>query len=451
MTEPELAAGALPPGGGANVHAASAAPESMDALAFATDAASEEALREGLSHLGNAQVWSGGLRAAVEVLRQGHAASLVFVDLDAETYPAGALFELSAVCEEGTVVVAFGADTTAQCCREALLAGVREYLVKPLEPSTVRAAAARAGGATPGIPRGRLLGFTGTGGTGATTLAALTALAVAARGHYVSVLDLNRTCPAVSLCLDVEPASGLVDLLGTAARASLHPEVVERVGTRRSERITLYGYPQSASTPPLAPAWAVCELLVELQQRSHLVIVDGVDNAELCHALLALVDTRVLVVEPTATGAPAAVRTVARLGPILGTGWPHVVVQNHTRNFTLTAGARALARAGLSARPHVAVPFEPALPGFALAGMPDGRLPGRLRAPIDQLTRRMLAPDAPKARAAVETPERPEAAPKARARRTGPRTSRARRSPLRTVLRGLLGSRSGRSQSAGRT
>ena len=447
MTEPGLAVEALPLGGEAQAQAA--APEPIDALAFAMDAASEAALREGLSHLANAQAWGGGLRAGIETLRQGEAAPLVFVDLDGETYPAGALYELAAVCEEGAAVVAFGTNASATYCRAVLLAGVGDYLVKPLSAAAVRATAERAAGGADDAPQGALVGFTGTGGTGATTLAALTALEAASRGRYVSVLDLNRTAPAVSLNLDVEPASGLVDLLGTAARASLHPEMVERVGVERSPRLTVYGYAQGAgATPPPAPAWAVCELFVELQRRSHLVIVDGVDDRDLGAALLALVDTRVLVVEPTATGAPAAARTIARLGPLLGRGWPHVVVQNHTRAFDLAAGERALAQAGFRAKPHAAVPFEPGLPAFAAWGMPEKRMPRALREPLAALADRVLAAGAPEAETAAQTParaaERPVAAAK---RRTRP--PRPKRTPLLSSLRGLLPSGRPQAQPAG--
>ena len=461
MTEAGLAVDPLPLGGEIEAHAASAPPEAIDALAFATDAASEAALREGLSHLANAQAWGGGLHAAVETLRQGEAAPLVFVDLDGETYPAGALYELAAVCEEGTAVVAFGADGTASYCRAVLLAGVAEYLVKPLDAAAVREAAARAAAGEDDAPRGALVGFTGTGGTGASTLAALTALDAASRGRYVSVLDLSRTSPAASLALDVEPASGLVDLLGTAARASLHPEMVERVGVARSPRLIVYGYAQGGDAPA-APAWAVCELLVELQRRSHLVIVDGVDDSGLAHALLAIVDTRVLVIEPTATGASVAARTIARLGPLLGRGWPHVVVQNHTRAFDLEAGERALARAGFRARPHVAVPFEPALPVFAAWGMPDKRVPRTLREPLAGLVDRVLAAGAPEAEApqAAERPAAAEAAAKPRSRgahRQTPRPKQAprrqsprpKRTPLRAALRGLLSSGRPQAQPAG--
>ena len=173
MTETNSPRGGLPAGGGAAPD--DAAPSRIDALAFATDEVSETALRDGLAHLGDAQVWSGGIGAATAALGQGHSATLVFVDLDAVAYPAGALHELAAVCEEGTAVVAFGAEASAARCREVLLAGVSEYLVKPLGAEAVREAAMLAGTAQP-PPQGRLVGFTGTGGSGATTLAALIAL-----------------------------------------------------------------------------------------------------------------------------------------------------------------------------------------------------------------------------------------------------------------------------------
>ena len=67
----------------------------------------------------------------------------------------------------------------------------------------------------------------------------------------------------------------------------------------RSDRITVYGYPWNAVPPPCPPVWAICELLVELQRRSHLVIVDGLDDPATRISLLATVDARVVVVEPT--------------------------------------------------------------------------------------------------------------------------------------------------------
>ena len=364
----------------------------MDAIAFYTDPQSEHALREGLSGFPDANVWPGDLRAAAAALGQGHSPRIVFVDIDDIAYPAGAIYELATVCEVGTIVIAFGSADTARFSREILLSGVSDYLVKPISAAAVREAAARAAGsAAISSMEGWLVGFAGTGGSGTTTLAAATALVAAERGRYVSVLDLNRTFSALSFLLDVEPGGGLVDLLSTVARASLHPEMVDGVRTMRSDRIAVYGYPWSVEPPPLAPVWAVCELLAELQRRSHLVILDGMDDPATRQTLLALVDTRVLVLEPTATGAVAASRLMARLGPMLDRDWPCVLVQNHTREHGTAAGTRSFDRAGISATPDIVVPFEPTLPSIGDRGWPKVRMPRALREPLARLADRVLA------------------------------------------------------------
>ena len=432
----------------------------IDALAFATDPRSERALREGLSGFQDAQVWPGDLRAAAAALGQGHSPRIVFVDIDELAYPAGAIYELSTVCEIGTIVIALGSDDTARFSREILLVGVSDYLIKPISAAAVREAASRAAGsAANGSARHRgegwLVGFAGTGGSGATTLAAATALVAAERGRYVSVLDLNRSFSALSFMLDVEPAGGLVDLLSAVARASLHPEMVDGMRAQRSDRIAVYGYPWSVEPPPLAPVWAVCELLVELQRRSHLVIVDGMDDPATRQTLLAMVDARVLVVEPTATGAASAARTMARIGPMLDQQWPFLLVRNHTRAFSNGAGAHALERAEVGAVPDVVVPFEPTLPAIADRGWPEGRLPRVLVGPIATLTDLILdMPDNERSMAASPDPVRSRAAtPTSTARADRSRTLRgsadsSRSSSMLSALRRLLPVRAARPRAA---
>ena len=432
----------------------------MDALAFSMDPQCERALREGLSGFQDAQVWPGDLRVAAAALGQGHSPRIVFVDIDDVAYPAGAIYELSTVCEVGTIVIALGSDDTARFSREILLAGVSDYLIKPISAAAVREAATRAAGsAANGAARhgeeGWLVGFAGTGGSGATTLAAATALVAAERGRYVSVLDLNRSFSALSFTLDVEPAGGLVDLLSTVARASLHPEMVDGMRAQRSDRIAVYGYPWSVEPPPLAPVWAVCELLVELQRRSHLVIVDGMDDPATRQTLLAMVDARILVVEPTATGAASAARMMTRIRPMLDQEWPFLLVRNHTRAFGNGAGAQALERAEVGAAPDVVVPFEPTVPAIADRGWPEGRLPRTLTEPLARLTDLILdMPDNERSAAANPDPVRSRAAsPTSTARADRSRTSggsadSSRSSSMLSALRRLLPVRAARPRAA---
>lgn len=365
------------------------------ALAFATDPDTETALRDGLLGYesasggdGDPQVWQGGLRAAIAALADGHSAPLVFVDIDGVPYPAGAIHELAAVCEVGTVVIAVGSDDSARPGRELLLAGVSDYLAKPVSAEAVRAVAVSARDATDGRPGGCVAGFVGSGGSGATTVATATALHVAARGCYVSVLDLSRSVAAAALALGVEPAAGLDQLLETAGKAAPDPEMVEGVCARRSGRIEVFAHRWSPTLPAAPSSTAVDSLLAVLRRRSQLVVVDGFDAPAMRLSPPVEVDRQVFVAEPTAEKAARA----GRMMEMFGTDRPPLFVQNHTRAFRRGAGARALRSAGIEIEPDAVIPFEPLLPRAADWGWPRAHLPRSLRKPVTALTDRLLEP-----------------------------------------------------------
>ena len=364
-------------------------------LAFATDEDSQDALQEGLVDYADAQVWRGTVATASAVLERASdiVPRLLFVDLDDTPFPAGAIHHLATVCDADTAVVALGSDASAQFCREILLAGVSDYLVKPVAAAAVREAATRAlAPAAPGQD-GCAAGFAGSGGSGATTLAAAVALLAAERGRYAAALDLDRAFPALAFALDVEPAPGLDQLLDAADGAHPEPATISGIAARRSDRIAVYGYRQGAAPPPPAPA-AVLWLIGELKQRYHLVLVDGYDDPAALPAVLAGVDVRIVVFEPTAAGA----RRGARLLALLGKDLPVVAAQNHTRAFRRRQAEAALGHAGL-ATPDIVVPFEGAVPRLADRGWPKNRLAAALRKPASALVDRLLAPS----RAGAET------------------------------------------------
>ena len=377
----DLPLGAVPPGPAA-------------ALAFATDTDTELALRDGLfgyesavPDCGEAQVWQGGLRAAIAALSEGRSAQLIFVDVDGIPFPAGAIHELAAVCEVGTIVIAIGSDDSSRSGRELLLAGVTDYLAKPLSAETVRAVAGRAAPEmVDGRSGGRVAGFIGSGGSGITTLMTAAALQAAARGCYVSVLDLNRSVAAAALALGLEPAAGLDQLLEAAGRSTPDPEMVEGVCVRRSDRVELYAHRWSPTPPPPPTRSALDSLLAVLRLRSHLVLVDGLAEPALSLSLPVEVDRQVFVAEPTAAKAVHAARMIG----LLDEAPPLLFVQNHTRAFRRGAGARVLQGAGLEMEPDVVIPFEPSLPEMTDWGWPGARLPRSLRKPVAALTDRLL-------------------------------------------------------------
>ena len=364
------------------------------ALAFAVDPATEAAFREGLlDYAGpvpdadDPQVWSGGLHAALAAFADGSSTRLVIVDVDGIAYPAGALHELAEVCEIGTVVIAVGSDDSARASREILLAGVADYLVKPIDAEAIREAVARATApADDRLVNGRAIGFTGTGGSGATTLTAATAVLIAQRGRYVSVLDLNRTFPAAAEMLDVDPSPGLDQLLEIAGKGKPDPQMLDGVRSERTDRIAVFAYRWSPSPAPVPNTRAVDWLLGELRHRSQVVLVDGLDDPRLHFVHRQQLDAHALVVEPTLSG---AART-ARLLDAIGDRAPTLLVQNHTRKFGHRAGRRLLRRAGIRTRPDAVIPFEPSLPEAAYRGWPKGLLPRRVRSPLTRLADRLL-------------------------------------------------------------
>ena len=391
---PSRGPGSEPDDGYADAPLEAASPGPAAVLAFATDADTEMALRDGLLGFGSAsagtgepQVWQGGLRAAIAALAEGRTAPLVIVDIDGVAYPAGAIHELAAVCEVGTVVVAVGSDVSARPGRELLLSGVSDYLAKPLTAEAVHGVASRALAEAAGSrPGGRVACFVGCGGSGATTLAVATALQAVSRGCYVSVLDLSRSVAAAALALGVEPVAGLDQLLETADKVEVEPDSLEGVCGRRMDRIEVYAHRWSPEHPVIPSAAGMDRLLAALRQRSQLVLVDGLDEAETRFISSAEFDTRVFVAEPTADNAPR----LARMMDLLNGDWPLAFVQNHTRSFRRDAGARALRDLGLGMEPDLTVPYDPTVPETADRGWPQGKLPRPLRKPVSALTDRLL-------------------------------------------------------------
>ncbi len=378
----------------AEISLEAAPPGPAAALAFATDPDTEVALRDGLFGFGStsagtdeAQVWQGGLRAAIAALGEGRTAPLVIVDIDGVPYPAGAIHELAAVCEVGTVVIAVGSDVSARPGRELLLAGVSDYLAKPLTAEAVGRVASRAlTSASADRPGGRVAGFVGCGGSGSTTMAVATALDAASRGCYVSLLDLSRSVAAAALALGVEPVAGLDQLLETADKVAVDSESLEAVRARRSDRIEVYAHRWSPEHPMTASADAVDRLLAVLRQRSQLVLVDGLDETAMRFRSSAEMDMRVFVAEPTYAKTPH----LARMVNLLDGDLPLVLVQNHTRAFRRNGGGRTLRDAGIGIEPDVVVPFDPVIPETADRGWPQGRLPRSMRKPLAALTDRLL-------------------------------------------------------------
>ncbi|MDE0392711.1 MAG: hypothetical protein OXI57_11665 [Rhodospirillales bacterium] len=368
----------------------------LAAIGFATDPDTEHTLRESLQDRDlpfpgcrEPQIRHGDLRAAINALSKRRSAKLAIVDIDGSSYPVGALHEMAGICEVGTIVIAVGSTNSAKLGRELLIAGVSDYLVKPITVSAVLDAIDHATAPAEDTRfSGTVAGFVGTGGSGSTTLAAAVVLDAARQGRYVSVLDLNRTVAAAAVALDVEPATGLDQLLELAADGSADVDIVERVKVSRSDRIAVYAYGQNAVLPAIPDVSAVDWLVTQLSLRSQLVVVDGLDDPVSCMDVLAKVDTPVLVYEPTYTDS----RRAARMLDLLRDHPAVVLVENCARSIKRKTRAHLPDEAGLERQPDVVIPFERSLPEISNRGWPEGRMPRTLRKPLDSLVDRIIAP-----------------------------------------------------------
>ena len=368
----------------------------LAAIAFATDPDTEHTLRESLqdrdlpfSGCREPQIWHGDLRAAINALSKRRSVKLAIVDIDGSPYPVGAFHEMAGICEVGTIVIAVGSTDSAKLGRELLIAGVSDYLVKPITVSAVLEAIDHATAPEEDArSTGAVAGFVGTGGSGSTTLAAAVAIDAARQGRYVSVLDLNRTVAAAAVALDVEPPTGLDQLFELAAQGSADSDIVDRVKVSRSDRIAVYAYGQNAVLPAIPDVSAVSWLITQSGLRSQLVVIDGLDDPVSCIDLLAKVDTPVLVYEPTYMGS----RRAARMLDLLRDHPAVILVENCARSIRRNKRAHLPDEGGLERQPDIVIPFELSLPEISNRGWPEGRMPRSLRKPLDSLVSRILAP-----------------------------------------------------------
>ena len=379
--------------------------ENVYARGFAADAETERALRAGLAGH-EARIQRARLAAAIRTLASVPSSKLVFVDLDGVPEPDSAARELTAVCAFGTAVIAIGSTDTAQLTRALLRHGISDYLVKPITAAAVREASAAALDDLPErMYAGRVIAFAGTAGSGASTLVAAIARGVAAGGRSASVVDLNPASGALTHLLDATPAGDLTAVLATIAAArsdadesgdpdraldaepAPSPELLDSVcAPSGTDGVSLVAWPPTGPLPESPHPEAMCTLLGQLANRSHVVLASGLFDPEVRNAVMQQADARVLLYEPTLASISAAVQCLAQLGPEHAT----TLVQTHPRMRRSALSPAQIRYALAERRPDVVIPFEPALHAAA-TGEASDRPPGKAyRAALRQVIERAV-------------------------------------------------------------
>ncbi len=286
-------------------------------MAFATDARSEEALREGLSEFVSEEVdiRRGGVRAAITTMQKQATPRVLVVDVSGEDQPLTALGDLAQVVEPDVCVLVVGELNNADFYREVTRGlGAADYLPKPLTRDKVaRHFGAFVAGQVPaseGVLGGRAIAITGVrGGVGATTLAVNLSwqFGVLLRRHTV-LLDPDLHLGMSAFLLNIQPGSGLRMALEAPER--IDALLAERAAQPAADRLHVLAGEEKVSVQPNHAPGAAERLLEALRRRYNFIVADvPFAPVPVYRDLLDLVDQRILVMEPTL----AAVRDTLRL------------------------------------------------------------------------------------------------------------------------------------------
>ncbi len=318
-------------------------PDRQALLCFTTDAATEQAVREGLGAAAPPPdgFQRGDIQKAIAVLRESPTPLALIVDISGHPQPIAALEDLSGVVEPDVRVLVIGEREDLGFYRHLTRGlGVVDYLYKPLTPAMVAenfaAALARRrdGARTRG---GRLITVTGArGGMGASTVAVNLAwhLAHVAQRHTV-VLDADLHRGSVPLLLNLEPSAGLRTALE-------HPDRVDELFVERSaivgaERLHVLASEEALGNDAPQREGAGAHLLAVLRRRYTLIVADAPFAPQpFARELAEAAQQRVIVMEPTLPGIRDALRLMQLPAGANQAHRPLLVLNRHNRRGALT-------------------------------------------------------------------------------------------------------------------
>jgi len=306
--------------------------------AFICDEASLDVLRPVAVEMGWApeKCNKGGLRNAVQALSISASPNILLVDLSESGDPLNDINALAEVCEPGTVVIAIGQVNDVRLYRDLLASGIHDYLLKPLQPGSLRDALvnAQAVFSAPKFADASTAkqhistAVIGTrGGVGASTLATSLAWLFSADSKLpTALLDLDIHFGTGALSLDLEPGRGLTDAIENPSR--IDGLFIERAMIRANDNLAILSAEAPINAPLMTDGAAFLQLEEEFRHAFEMTVVDLPRNMLINFPQL-LNDVNVIVVVTELT--LAAARDTIRLLSWLKTNAVHaqiVVVAN---------------------------------------------------------------------------------------------------------------------------
>jgi pilus assembly protein CpaE len=290
--------------------------------AFVCDETTAEALRPIAIELGWSpeKVNKGGLRNAVQTLSVSASPNVLFVDLSESGDPLNDINALAEVCEPGTVVIASGQVNDVRLYRDLVASGIQDYLLKPLNPDSLREAFANAQAvlsapklADPGSerPHSSIAVIGARGGVGASTVATSLAWLISEKHkRTTALLDLDVHFGTGALALDLEPGRGLTDAIENPSR--IDGLFIERAMVKASDTLAVLSAEAPINSPVLTDGAAFYQLQEEIRGAFESTVVDLPRNMLVLHPhLITDVQVAVLVTEFTLAAARDAIRILS--------------------------------------------------------------------------------------------------------------------------------------------
>ncbi|MFQ5411044.1 MAG: CpaE family protein [Phycisphaerae bacterium] len=219
--------------------------------------------------------------------------------------------------EANLPIFALSKQTEGDVVLSAMKAGVKEYLVKPLNVEELEQAISRIIFSRSGAKRpGKLISVMGSsGGVGCTTIATNLAVELAdlvEDEEMVAIVDLDFRFGHVATLLDVHGQYTVADLCST--QEELDPQMIMRALIKHETGVYVLRRPQSFAQAEMITAAHCANVLSSLQAMCEYVVVDGPTRHDPgCRSVLDAADYNFLVLQLLVTSVRNTDRMVQEL------------------------------------------------------------------------------------------------------------------------------------------
>lgn len=205
-------------------------------------------------------------------------AELIIADLDPNAAMVIECLKLLKEAVPETPIFAISGQTGGDVVLRAMRAGIKEYLVKPLNVEELEQAIARIVETRPQTREpGKLISIMGSaGGVGCTTIATNLAVELAdlvGEAEKVALVDLDFRFGHVATLLDVHGQFTVADLCTT--QEQLDPQVIMKALIKHDSGLYILRRPHSFAQAELITAAHCANVLSSLQEMCAYVVVDG--------------------------------------------------------------------------------------------------------------------------------------------------------------------------------